>query len=313
MNQLAIRENQQIATSQSEFEVMKEQAKMLLASGFLPTSIKSPEQAIAVILIGREIGIGTMQALNNITVIQGKPTISPQLMLALIGRSGQLEDIRIKQTSSPDGASHRVTVTMKRKGRSEHHETFGTDEARAMQLLGKDNYKKQPLTMMKWRAVAACARVVFPDIILGFYSPEEMGAEVAIGDNEDLTVLPTEEPKPATVVRMPSKDLPTIEAEVVDDKPQTRTEELARQREAAPVSKETKARLLYDAGCVSYTAKGFEVSDKAAGEVFEVTKTDKIRCTCPDWTDLLKWDDEPECAHVVAVNIWRENRKSKAA
>lgn len=184
----------------SEFGVMKETASMLVKTGFLPQAIKTPEQAIAIILTGRELGIGTMAALNTINVIQGKPTVSPQLMLALIERSGQLENIEIEPH---DGNA--VRCTMKRKGRSAHTEYFGQAEATAMQLNGKDNYKKQAATMYRWRAVAACARVVFPDVILGLYTPDEMGADV--DTDGDVIALP----RPAIAIQQPKQ------AEVVLD------------------------------------------------------------------------------------------------
>src|SRR4030095_13742063 len=81
-----------------DWAVIRQQAEVLVKTGFLPQSIKTPEQAMAIILTGREWGIGAMAALNTINVIQGKPTISPQLMLGLINRSGELEDIKIDRT-----------------------------------------------------------------------------------------------------------------------------------------------------------------------------------------------------------------------
>jgi hypothetical protein len=165
-----------------EYQVIRDQAQSLVKTGFLPQAIKTPEQALAIILTGRELGIPAMAALNTINVIQGKPTVSPQLMLALIERSGQLDDIKVDVTDK--GA----TVTMKRKGRTSHTEHFGQTEAQSMGLLGKDNYKKQAGVMYKWRAVAACARTVFPDVILGLYTPEEMGAEVSVSDDGVMTV-----------------------------------------------------------------------------------------------------------------------------
>ena len=155
---------------------------MLLKSGFLPNAIKTPESAIAVMLQGRELGIGPMAALNNINVIQGKPTISPQLMLALIHRSGKLDAVHI------DGDATQCTVLLKRTGLREHTETFTMDDAKRLGLAGKDNWQKQPAVMLRWRAVAACARVVFPDIVLGFYTAEEMGADVTFTDDGDLQV-----------------------------------------------------------------------------------------------------------------------------
>lgn len=161
----------------NEYEVLRHQADSLVKTGFLPSAIKTPEQALAIILTGRELGIPAMAALNTINVIQGKPTVSPQLMLALIERSRELENIAIEIGNDS------VKVTMKRIGRTAHTEVFGKTEAQAMNLFGKDNYKKQPLVMYKWRAVAACARTVFPDVILGLYTPEEMGAEVSVDED----------------------------------------------------------------------------------------------------------------------------------
>lgn len=175
------------ALAAAEWAMMKEQADMLVKTGFLPPSIKNADQAVAIILTGRELNIPAMAALNNINVIQGKPTISPQLMLALINRSRQLESLEV--VTGAEGA----IVTMKRRGRAPYVAKFGPEEAKAMGLDSKDNYKKQAGTMYQWRAVAMAARTVFPDVILGLYTPEEMGAPVAVGDTGEMVVegLPT--------------------------------------------------------------------------------------------------------------------------
>jgi hypothetical protein len=165
-----------------EWSVMQQQATMLVKTGFLPKSITTPEQAVAIIMTGRELSIPPMAALNTINVIQGKPTVSPQLMLALINRSGQLEDMKIE--TGGEGA----TCTMKRRLRQPFTARFGPAEAKAMGLSGKDNYSKQPATMYQWRAVAMAARAVFPDVILGLYTPEEMGAEVGFTAEGEMFV-----------------------------------------------------------------------------------------------------------------------------
>src|SRR5512141_675156 len=80
-------------------ELKKELANTLLKSGFLPGAFKTPEQVIAVMLKGQELGIPAMEALNSINVVNGKPTVSPQLMLALARRSKELEDLKIERTN----------------------------------------------------------------------------------------------------------------------------------------------------------------------------------------------------------------------
>jgi hypothetical protein len=177
------------------WQALKERAAMLVHSGFLPQAINTPEKAVAIAMTGKELGIGMMESFRSINVILGKPTVSPQLMLALANRTDQLEDIDI------DASKTRCVVTIKRKGRKPHTEVFGIPEATALGLMTKDNYTRQPATMFKWRALAANLRVTFPDVILGLYTPEEIGAEVIVTENEEMTVVPqAEAPKSLEVV-----------------------------------------------------------------------------------------------------------------
>lgn len=157
------------------WKVLREQADILVKSGFLPVAVNTPEKAIAIIMKGKELGIGAMEALSSINVIQGKPSVSPQLMLALARRTGELEDMKMEATDK--GA----TVTITRKGQSPYTTKFGIAEATALGLLSKDNYKKQPATMFQWRALAGNLRVTFPDAISGLYTVDEMeGNETTI-------------------------------------------------------------------------------------------------------------------------------------
>lgn len=167
----------------AEWEILTAQAKALVQSGFLPKAIDTPQKAVAIIMLGRELGIAPWASMSSINVIQGKPSVSPQLMLALINRSGQLEDMLV------DGDERQCSVTMKRKGRAPHTESFSIDEARKMNVTGKPTWQSIPGTMLKWRAVAACARVVFPDVILGLYTPDEMGADVAVDETGNMEVV----------------------------------------------------------------------------------------------------------------------------
>ena len=168
---------------------------MLLKTGFLPPHLKTPEQVVAVVLIGRELQVPMMQAVRKIFVIQGTPALASELMLALAERTGQMEDIRIED----DGTA--CTVVVKRKGRKSPVTTsFSMKDAEAMGLSGKDNWKKQPSVMRRWRAIAANLRLTFPDAIGGMYSVEEVAPELAV----DVTGTPLAPPvSPAAEVANP--------------------------------------------------------------------------------------------------------------
>jgi hypothetical protein len=186
----------------NEYDLMMKLAGVAAKSGYTG---KNEMQAMFIMLKGSELGISPLQALDGITIIQNKPTVSPQLMLALINRSGELEDMQI------NGDATQCTVMMKRKGRSPHTEQFTMQNAGAMGLSGKDNWKKQPAVMLKWRAVSACARIVFPDVIQGMYTPEEMGAEVSESEGGEIII---EVPQVATPVIPLNADVET--GEIID-------------------------------------------------------------------------------------------------
>ena len=169
-----------------QWALLKEQAMTLLKSGFLPSALNTPEKIMTVALKGKELRIPMMEACSSINVIQGKPSVSPQLMLALARRTGEVEDLQM--TANDKGA----TVTIRRRGQSPYTSTFGIKEATELGLIGKDNYKKQAATMYQWRALAANLRVTFPDAISGLYLVEEMTQ----GETETVTTRgPVQMPK----------------------------------------------------------------------------------------------------------------------
>jgi hypothetical protein len=219
MSELILRES-----ALTDWEALRKQAEVLVKSKFLPKAIETPEQVMAIILTGRELGIGDMAALRGIDIIQGTPTIKPQAMLALIYKTRELEDIAI----SDNGQA--CTVMMKRRGRRPQTATFSMKDAQAMRatemvngekksipLSEKYNWKQQPAIMRQWRAIAACARKAFPDVILGLYTPDEMGGgddepvegeviEEAQTPVEQPAEVKTAEPEPLTVEETPAVD-----------------------------------------------------------------------------------------------------------
>lgn len=202
MNELTTTKSMGLTVSQ-DWGTMKEQAGMLVKSGFLPPALNTPEKVIAVALKGRELGIGMMEAISSINIIQGKPTLSAQLMLALATRTGELESFECPTT--PAGA----TARCKRKGWPAAEAKFGPAEAKALQLDGKDNYKKQPSTMYQWRATSAVLRLTFPDALAGIYTPEELGADVEVHEDGSMEV------KAAPTIPMPRAQSQAIPAETV--------------------------------------------------------------------------------------------------
>jgi hypothetical protein len=187
--------SQSIFPSESEWKMLKEQAEMVVKTGFLPQAVNTPEKAITIALKGRELGIPPMQAYSHIHVIQGKPTISAELMLSLIYKNCPGAKVNYLETS--DKACEIETT---RPGHKPSKFRFTIQDAEKAKLLSKDSWKNYPAAMLRARTVAIVARAIFPDAIMGCsYTPEELGAEIdAEGTVVDIggapVIPPSQEP-----------------------------------------------------------------------------------------------------------------------
>jgi hypothetical protein len=183
--------------------MMKEQAGMLVKTGFLPTAIKTPEQAVAIMLKGRELQIPSMYALSNIAVIQGKPVCNAELMLALIYRDHGDEAIRFPQSDH-----ERCTIAYRRRSWSEPQTySFTFEDAKRAGLAGSQTWQKYPAAMLRARCISAVARLAFPDSIGGMYTPEELGAAVTVNDEGSIEVLDVTPPPPVEIIGPPQQTI----------------------------------------------------------------------------------------------------------
>jgi hypothetical protein len=152
------------------------------ARGFVPREmIGNPNAIAAAIMTGLEIGIGPMQALRSVYVINGRPLISADLMLSLAIRAG-VRPQWIEQTA--EVARLRLT----RPGFEPHEHAFTIEEAKRAKLSG-DNWQKYPAAMLRARCLSAAMRAYCPDVIgSGVYVEGEIEPVAAV-DREPAPVV----------------------------------------------------------------------------------------------------------------------------
>ena len=158
-NRLGMQTVPQTFNEQMHFAEVISQAK-----GMLPRAYEgNPANVLVAVQYGASLGIEPMAALQNIDVIQGTPTLSAKAVAALVRANGH------KLWMTEDEQNMSATCTIVRNDDKEHPVTVTRDKAWAqrMGLLTKDNYKKQPTTMLMWRAVTACANRACPELFLG--------------------------------------------------------------------------------------------------------------------------------------------------
>lgn len=167
------------------FEGMWRLAQIYAKSGILPKGIDTPERAFLAMQLGSELGISYINAIQNIAVINGRPSVWGDLMLGLVMRIKEFGSIE-EELKDIDGDLTAI-CTVVRVGHEPVTRTFSMSDARKADLTGKDNWKKYPKRMVQMRARSFALRDLFPDVLKGLYSIEEMmGVENEVIDTQLL-------------------------------------------------------------------------------------------------------------------------------
>ena len=148
-------------------------------SGMFP-NIKNEAQAYVLILAGAEMGVGPMEAVSGITLIQGKPTMSANLLAALVKRHPRY-DYRVA-----DHSDSTCRIEFLQDGEVSGVSEFTLEDARKAGLGGNQTWKKYPAALLFARALTQGVRWYAPDVTSSAaYTPEELGAEPEIEQTSD--------------------------------------------------------------------------------------------------------------------------------
>ncbi len=158
--------------------------------------VKTPDQAMALMLIAQAEGMHPAIAARDYHVINGRPTLKADAMLARFQTAGgkvewsEYTNERVVGTfSHPKGGSVVVewTVEMGRKAG----------------LLGNQTWSKYPRQMLRSRCISEGIRTVFPGVVVGSYSEEEgedMAPRPAARDMGAVEEVASPPPPPAVNV-----------------------------------------------------------------------------------------------------------------
>ncbi len=158
-------------------------------------------QTFTLMLIAESEGLHPIQALKRYHVIQGRPAMRADAMLAEFQRQGGTiswgvtTDVECCATfthpvQAPEGQACR----------------FSLEDAKRAGLTGKDNWQKYPSAMLRARVISMGIRMVLPGVVVGIYTPEE----VADFDAPPPRSLPQIEPQP---VAAPPPPKPQVKSE----------------------------------------------------------------------------------------------------
>lgn len=149
-------------------------SEMLSNSNMVPKAYQGkPQDILVCVQWGMEMGLAPMQALQNIAVINGKPSVYGDAMMALVQASPVCEDI--EEFFENEGTPNPVAVCVaKRRGRKPVIAKFSVEDAKRAGLWAKQGpWSAYPKRMMQMRARGFALRDAFPDVLKGLISAEE--------------------------------------------------------------------------------------------------------------------------------------------
>ena len=191
-------------------------SKMISSSGMVPAAYKGkPQDILVAIQWGYEVGLQPMQALQNIAVINGKPSVYGDAAIALVKADPRCRGV--KETIEGGGDNMVARCVVRRAYGDEIEETeatFSVDDAKRAKLWGKQGpWSQYPKRMLAMRARGFAIRDAFPDAMKGMITAEE-AQDYPTKAPRDVTPAPEPLPQPE-----PEPDIePHVEdAETIED------------------------------------------------------------------------------------------------
>ena len=168
--------------------------KAISNTDMVPKGLRgNPEAMLAAVYLGRELGLGPMQSMQMLDVIDGRPSLSAELQTAMIRDAGH--SMSLVELSDKVATVKGVRVD----NRDEMQITFTMAMAERAGLASKRNWKSYPEAMLWARAVSMLARMLFADVFAAthVYTPDELGDDVGVPEIPEAEIVdepPTHEP-----------------------------------------------------------------------------------------------------------------------
>jgi hypothetical protein len=181
--------------------------------------IKTAEQGVALMLIAQAEGLHPAVAARDYHVIQGRPALKADAMLARFQAAGGkvnwdvYTDTEVKACfSHPAGGSATVSWTI--------------SQAKNAGLCGKDVWRQYPRAMLRARVISEGIRTVYPGVSVGVYTPEELADFDAKPATREVESVPVHEPIVEPRQKLPTESLPKSAVDLPKSEGIIKTEKL---------------------------------------------------------------------------------------
>lgn len=148
-------------------------AQMAAKSQMVPRDFQGkPENIMLAVQMGSELGLAPMQSLQNIAIVNGRPSVWGDALPGLCKQSGVCDDI--EEWFDGEGDHLTAWCKAKRAGKQPVVQSFSVEDAKKAGLWGKTGpWQQYPRRMLQMRARGFALRDAFPDVLRGLISAEE--------------------------------------------------------------------------------------------------------------------------------------------
>lgn len=166
-------------------------AKMIADSSFAPKDMRGkPGDVILALQMGSEVGLSPIQSIQNIAVINGRPSLYGDAALAVAMSSPNYEYHDEGMEGSLKDNNLTAYCTVKRKGSDEYTVRFSQEDAKKAGLWGKAGpWTLYPARMLQMRARSFAIRDKFADAMRGIQVAESDYTVLESTDKTDKSPL----------------------------------------------------------------------------------------------------------------------------
>ena len=153
-------------------------AQALSQSTIVPKDYQGNQaNAMVAIEIANRLQTSPLMVMQNLYVIQGRPSWSAQFLIASVNGSGKYDmELQYDEKKDKDGKPFSCQCWTTKDGRKVSGPVIDMEMAKAEGWYGKagSKWKTMPQIMLRYRAASFFARMNCPELTLGFYTKEEV-------------------------------------------------------------------------------------------------------------------------------------------
>lgn len=160
------------------FIMAMQMAKALSSSTIVPSTFqKNDANCLIAIEQAQRLKVSPLMVMQNLYVIQGRPSWSSKFLIAAINNSGKFDmELQFDETKDKNGKPFSCTAWTMKNGRRVEGMEVNMDMAKDEGWLGKNGskWKTMPQLMLRYRAASFFSSLNCPELTMGLYTREEM-------------------------------------------------------------------------------------------------------------------------------------------